>query len=259
MAVVLFLFLFCGDSCGRERAAVVTERRRIARELHDTVGNRLLVMALHARRLSAADTSAPASGEVIDDLARLTMNDLRRMLGRLTDVPDGAWQPLPGQARERPAESGSAQSLVRAVEGIARLMPPGRVAVSCHDGGAERALAPAVRQAALSIAQECITNGVKHGTGVVRVRIGFATGVRITVVNRVAGPGRALSSVFGSSRLGLRGVRERAVAVGGTVTHGPAPAGGFQVSVWLPAPFRPAGRPVRNEPRDVAACASPPS
>ncbi|MET0864539.1 MAG: ATP-binding protein, partial [Nakamurella sp.] len=104
-------------------------------------------------------------------------------------------------------------------------------------------LSPVISRTAFRVVQEALTNAAKHAAGSpVDVRVtGAESGINISVINtadatvvdelvRQAGGGR-----------GLAGIEERAQLVGGTLTSAPRPAGGFEVSAWLPTRLRPVG------------------
>jgi signal transduction histidine kinase len=101
--------------------------------------------------------------------------------------------------------------------------------------GAVDGIPPAVGVCAYRIVQEALSNATRHAPGAsVSVQIHrHRDTVRLTITN---GPGRSLVRLRedqGSGH-GLAGMRERAVLLGGALTAGPAPAGGFSVSAVLP-------------------------
>lgn len=191
--------------------AVRRERTRIARELHDVLGHRLVVIGLYARMLPE---SVRAGARAIDGLARVAMQDVRQVVGAL-NANDPA---VPEQRGFVSAD----------VTDMARRLPEGRVLVH-FDGpaGAEREVPAATRRAVLRIVQECLTNAIKHGTGVVVVRVAFGDQLAITVDNEI---GAARGDGTG---LGLRGIELRAAELGGTAWWGET-AGWFRVHVTLP-------------------------
>jgi signal transduction histidine kinase len=118
-------------------------------------------------------------------------------------------------------------------------------------------LSPAVALAAYRIVQESLTNVVRHA-GRVPATVGlrhYGGYLQVDVVN----DGGAAPAAFGDGTgTGLAGMRERAVALGGTLEAGPRPEGGFAVRAWLPvasvgpnpdpATGPPAARPVASRP-----------
>ncbi len=192
-------------------SAVRRERTRIARELHDVLGHRLVVIGLYARMLPE---SVRAGARAIDGLARIAMQDVRQVVGALNAVDTA----VPEQ-----------QGFVSAdVTDLTRALPDGRVLVH-FDGppGAEREVPAPTRRAVVRIVQECLTNAIKHGTGVVVARVAFGDNLTITVDNEVrAGRGDGTG-------LGLRGIELRAAELGGSAWWGET-AGRFRVHVTLP-------------------------
>ncbi|MBB1253379.1 sensor histidine kinase [Streptomyces alkaliterrae] len=219
MAIVLLLFVGREGSSAREASAVVLERRRLARELHDAVGSRLVAMALHARQLPQHAGVRGSSGQVIDELAQQTMRDLRRVLSRLD--ADGA----------EPDRGGSLEGVVGE---LVSAQPADRVRYSCAGREVDRPATPAVRHALVRITQECLANALKHGTGTVRVSLAVGEDLLLTVVNDVPSERGSLFALSGEGRRGLRGMRERASSVGGHVEYECGPDGRFEVRAWLP-------------------------
>jgi signal transduction histidine kinase len=118
------------------------------------------------------------------------------------------------------------------------------------------AVPPAAALTAYRIAQEALTNVVRHAPGAqatVAMRIG-AAGVRIRVTDTgrprgSAGPARPVSAArdaAGTAHLGIVGMRERAAVFGGTLDAAPLPGGGFQVTAFLPVPVPPAASTVTS-------------
>jgi signal transduction histidine kinase len=105
--------------------------------------------------------------------------------------------------------------------------------VTVATDGDPGALPAPVDVAAYRILQECVTNVVRHATGADTVRITFARtedDLEITVLDN----GRTDGNPVKPGGNGLRGMVERAHALGGEVVAGPVPAGGFAVHASLP-------------------------
>lgn len=100
--------------CAGVDVALRVERRRIARELHDALGNRLVVIIMHARRLPESERPA---AESIGGLATLAMQDMRQVIGGLHD----------GVRDDAPPEP---QLVSEEVAALAALLPAGRIMVS---------------------------------------------------------------------------------------------------------------------------------
>jgi signal transduction histidine kinase len=202
------------------------ERARIARELHDVVAHHISMVSVQAEtaRLTTPGLSALGARRFaeIGETARTGLTEMRRLLGVLRpDAVDSDAvadrQPQPGLAQLTglidAARSSSGSSV--------RLIVSGPVAE----------LETGVELAAFRIVQEALTNARRHAPGAaVDVELRF-TAESLLVSVRDNGPGPA-SGVGGH---GLVGMRERAVAAGGSLRAGAANGGGFRVEAALPA------------------------
>ncbi|NEC06583.1 ATP-binding protein, partial [Streptomyces sp. SID7909] len=109
---------------------------------------------------------------------------------------------------------------------------------------------PAIGAAAYRIVQESLTNAVRHAGAGVRVRVVVAPAggaLRVTVTDDGTGP----AEDGAGSGFGIVGMRERARSTGGTLTAGPRPGGGFEVSALLPLPSAPPGNHPDEPPTDA--------
>jgi signal transduction histidine kinase len=208
------------------RLAVVAERMRIARDLHDAAGHGVTAISLQAANgLRAIDDDhdmeeARTALEEVRRTARTTMEDMRKLLGLL--------RPSDGTELEN-----SRVSLTHLDQMVSECRAAG-VSVTVDRIGEERALPPIVDQAAYRIAQEALTNVLKHaGSGAAAtVRLAFdPEGVEVEVTDNGAGQ---TGGVSGGSRKGLIGMRERAELCGGRFSAGPMQSGGFRVFARLP-------------------------
>ncbi|MDQ0596007.1 signal transduction histidine kinase [Streptomyces canus] len=224
------------DSEARQRVA--EERVRIARELHDLVAHQITLA--NAQATVAAhlfDTRPEQTRTSLRELVETTghaLDELRATVGLLRQSGDAATpaEPAPGLSR-----------LPTLLESFRRA----GLEVTVHREGTARPLPPGVDLTAYRIVQEALTNVTKHaGTGSARVRLAFGRDrVTITVADdgggaRTAptaptGP-RASAVVDRPPGYGLIGMRERATAVGGQLSAGRRPEGGFLVSTQLPLP-----------------------
>ncbi|MDP4333639.1 sensor histidine kinase [Curtobacterium sp. A7_M15] len=214
----------------RERSAaqaVTLERVRIARELHDVVAHHVSLMGVQAgaaRRVIDRDPEqASASLGVVEGSARTAVEELRRMLGTLRAEGD--------------VEDDGAPS----TEGLGRI---GELAESARTAGhptdyvvvgSIRDVPPTVSAVAYRIAQEAVTNVLKHAGPSARadVRVRYLDdGVEVEVTDDGHGE-RAPRNTAGSG-LGHVGMRERVAAVGGRIEIGPRARGGWLVRAWLP-------------------------
>ena len=208
-----------------ERAAG-RERARIAREMHDILSHAVSLMIVQAEAGPVAVRRAPeraeAAFEAISATGRDAMDQLRRMLGVLRDEDSGDGRSPQPDLAELPA----LLDRVRA----------GGLDVRYETSGGLAGLPAPLAATAYRIAQEALTNTVRHArarTATVRID---RSGALLTVLVRDDGrgprttPGRAVGH-------GLAGMRERAAAHGGTATAGPGPDGrGFEVRAELPVP-----------------------
>ncbi|TDN42224.1 signal transduction histidine kinase [Curtobacterium flaccumfaciens] len=215
----------------RERSAaqaVTIERVRIARELHDVVAHHVSLMGVQAgaaRRVIDRDPAqATASLGVVEESARTAVEELRRMLGTLRSADDAL------------GDHGAPST-----EGIGRI---GELADSARTAGHPteyvvvgdtRDVPPTVSAVAFRIAQEAVTNVLKHAGPDARadVRVRYLDdGVEVEVTDDGHGE-RAARNTTGSG-LGHVGMRERVAAVGGRIEIGPRARGGYLVRAWLP-------------------------
>ncbi len=222
----------------RER---LRERARIARDMHDSLGHELALIAVRAGALQLAPGMAErhraAAAELREGAARATEH-LREIIGVLRDGdPPAAF--TGGQALTRPAGESIAELVERAhASGIpVRLTGPEPPSGAGEDGG-EPEPAPMVRLAAHRVVQEALTNAAKHAPGapvtVSLARTGEA--MVVSVVNRPPPP-RTTSTgpaADGGGGRGLAGLDERVRLAGGTLRAGPTDDGGFRVRAELP-------------------------
>ncbi|MFJ2862786.1 sensor histidine kinase [Kitasatospora sp. NPDC087314] len=219
----------------RAARAVVTERLRIARELHDSVAHSIgIITVLSGAAARVVDTKPEQTRQAltgIESTSRQTLLELQRMLGALRRAePDDA---MPGAAPLAPA--GSLADIPRLAERTA----DAGVRVHVAWRGERRLLPPEIELSAFRIVQESVTNVVRHsGARTCRVAVGYEpTGVTIEVVDDGDdGPGRPRpSAAAGGSGFGLLGMRERVSLLSGQFSAGRRPEGGFRVAARFPA------------------------
>jgi signal transduction histidine kinase len=199
------------------RRRATEERLRIARELHDVLAHKISLInvqagaALHRREPEQAYAALGA----IKNASKETLRELRRTLGVLRQVDEE--QPL-----------SPAPSLDRLDELIAHTEEAGlpvRLVVS----GDRLDLPAPVDLAAYRIVQEALTNAVRHaGEATATVLVGYHPD---RVMVEVCDDGAGTDAEEGN---GIRGMRERAAALGGTLAAGSRPGGGFLVRASLP-------------------------
>ena len=215
----------------REREAVLDERARIARELHDVVAHEVSLMVVQAgaeRRVLPDDAgSAKDTLAAIERTGRHALGEMRRLLGLRLRGGEGV--PL--------APAPSLRDVGALVERVRAAGPDVRLTVE----GVRRDLSPGLDVSAYRIVQEALTNTVKHA-GAATVRVTVRYGPRAIEVDvRDDGAGRPLPPAgdgngngHRSGGHGLVGMRERAELYGGRLDAGPLPGGGFVVHAVLP-------------------------
>jgi signal transduction histidine kinase len=233
-------------------AARLQERSRIAQEMHDQLGHRLSLITMYAGALElrAADAGS-GQAKLIRGTAQTAMSELRDTLGLLRSG-DSEDMPL------RPLGTGGLRS------DIERLVSESRAAgvdVTLNWQGADlNEVAASIRNATHRIIREALTNVHRHAAGAAAtIDVNHDRDlVRLRIVN---GSG-ALSPglVPAGTGLGLIGVRDRVLLLGGDFTSGQLRGGGFQVAAELPrhpprrgapppAVLPPVGRPEQGSDR----------
>ncbi|MBW4717099.1 sensor histidine kinase [Saccharothrix obliqua] len=207
------------------RGALVAERVRIARDLHDVVAHHVSVMGVQAgaaRRVLDRDPELARSAlHTVEETARTAIGELRGLLGVLRDEPDED----PGTPDESP---GLAQ-----LPELAALARSTGLEVAHGVYGDPRPVPEGVALSAYRIVQESLTNVVKHAharKADVRVRY-----LEEALEVEVADDGRGPSGAPGRAGFGLVGMRERVAVHGGRLEAGPRRGGGYRVRARFPA------------------------
>ncbi|MFC8315569.1 sensor histidine kinase [Gordonia sp. NPDC057258] len=206
-------------------AAVLQERARIARDLHDVVAHRMsmvVVMSQTARyRLPDVSPSAAAEFDAIAEAARTSLDEVRQLLGVLrVEGADASAAPNPGLAE---LDSLVTETRRAGAEVVLDL------AIDADEVGESAALV------IYRIVQESLANATRHAPGgrvAVEVRHGDDELVDVAVVNTAA-TGEPLQ--IGGSGVGIPGMIDRAQAVGGSLVAAPTSTGGFAVRARIPA------------------------
>jgi signal transduction histidine kinase len=207
--------------------AVIEERLRLARELHDVVAHAISVIAVQsgvgAHVAHTQPEEAAKALAAIEATSRAALTELRRLLGvlRQEGEPQGSLAPVPGLA--------DLDSL------LAEVAKAG-LGVQLRVEGTPSPLPAGLDLSAYRIVQEALTNVVKHaGPARAQVVVGYRD-QEVTV--EVTDNGRAVTAPTddGPARVGhgLIGMRERVAAFGGALEVGPRPGGGFRVAARLP-------------------------
>jgi signal transduction histidine kinase len=204
-----------------KREAVIAERARIARELHDVIAHHVSMMVVQAgaerRMLDAGNESTREVLTTIERVGRGALTEMRRLVGMLRGTDEDALAPQPG--------IGDLATLV------AQMRSAG-LDVDLQTEGDSREIPVGIALSAYRIVQEGLTNALKHAGNArttVRVRYGVDS-LELEIVDD-GDPG---SVEVDRSGHGLVGMRERVALYGGTLDAGPRPAGGFAVRVLLP-------------------------
>ncbi|MDP9145344.1 MAG: sensor histidine kinase [Actinomycetota bacterium] len=203
----------------RDRA-VLREREQLARELHDTVAHHVSAIAIQAQAgqiLASDNPDAPRKAlRVIEEEASRTLAEMRAIVGALRRGDEPELAPMPGIA-----------DIERLVPGTGE-QPRVEVELS---GGLDD-ITPAVDAAIYRLAQESITNALRHAR--------HATSVEVSVSNQgqlvrltVRDDGEAIHTGT-EPGFGLIGMSERAKLLGGTLEAGPGPVRGWVVTAVIP-------------------------
>lgn len=195
------------------------ERERLARDLHDVVAHHVSAIVIQAqagRAVAATDPDAAGNVlEVIEEEATRTLAEMRTIVGVLRGSDAGELAPQP------------------CLDDIADLAEGQPVRVDVSLGGRPE-VDPVVGTALFRIAQEALTNVIRHATTVEEVQIvveSIGDQVRLTVDDN----GRGSANPSGTAGYGLAGMAERVALLGGTFEAGPRrPGPGWRVRAQLP-------------------------
>ncbi|AEW95040.1 two-component system sensor kinase [Streptantibioticus cattleyicolor NRRL 8057 = DSM 46488] len=209
----------------RARRAMLEERTRIARELHDVVAHHMSVVAVQAE--AAPYRVAEPPNELVESFAGIRENalaaltEMRHILGMLRDDtpdPDARYAPQPS------------------LDNLDELLDNVRTAgltVSAAVSGTPRTLPKRVELSAFRIVQEALSNALRHSPGSrVEVEVGYRPdAVELRVANS---PATARVRRQPGSGHGVLGMRERATTLGGTLRAGRRDDGWYEVVACLP-------------------------
>lgn len=199
------------------------ERAELARELHDTVAHHVSAIAVRAqagRVLAVNQPDAAADAlVVIEEEASRALEEMRAMIGALRQDGDGPPDLAPQQG-------------IRDIERLTSATGPGpRIDLEMVGDLAD--LRPSVDAAGYRIAQEAITNALRHAHHPTLIRVevsGDPDCVRLTIDD----DGRSGAGGTATSGYGLVGMAERAKLLGGVFEAGPRADGGWTVRAALP-------------------------
>jgi signal transduction histidine kinase len=197
------------------------EREQLARELHDTVAHHVSAIVVRAQAGRVVAESRPGAAvealEVIEAEGSRTLTEMRTMVGALRERDDADLAPQGGAA--------DIQRLARSV-GDEPL-------VEVHLSGDLEDLSPSVGAASYRIAEESITNALRHARHATRIVV-LVTGEPDYIRLTVRDDGDAVSTIRPRDGYGVVGMTERATLLGGTLQVGPGSDRGWVVDAALP-------------------------
>jgi signal transduction histidine kinase len=216
------------------RRAVVEERARIARELHDVIAHHVSMMVVQAEAgpvvVERDPPTAARAFDSIGSIGRQALAEMRRLLGVLRE--DG----------ERGAPSFAPQPGLEQLPALVDQVRGAGLDAELLVEGSRPELPPGIDLSAYRIVQEALTNALRHGgPGAARVLVRYGDGeLRLEVRDHAGGDrsGRAEGDLDGGGGAGhgMVGMRERVHLFDGELRAGPCPDGGFAVAARLPLP-----------------------
>jgi signal transduction histidine kinase len=208
------------DRDRQAQIAVAAERTRLAREMHDVIAHSLSVMITLNDAAAAIEPSLPVRDVLAQtsEVGRQALGEMHRMLGVLRDGEATEFAPQPGLG-----QLPELVSMVRSAGLRVELAVTG-----------DPAVIPATAQLALyRIAQESLTNVVKHGRNVEHVKVALTLRGQLVDL-RVDNDGSPVEQAAGLVEgHGLSGMSERTRLFGGELSAGPAGGGGWSVRARL--------------------------
>jgi signal transduction histidine kinase len=206
----------------QERAfsqARLLEREQLARELHDSVAHHMMAITVQAQAaraiLSARPDDAKTALAAIEEESKQALTELRALVGSMREEGDAALAP-----------AGRITDL--AVLAARTTRPTIEVELSGNLEG----LPPAVERAVYRVAQESITNAVKHARNATKIQVRISAGDP-SIKLSVRDDGDSTGAIRGAG-FGLIGMAERAALLGGSFEAGPLAQGGWQVAAVFP-------------------------
>jgi signal transduction histidine kinase len=203
------------------REAVVEERARIARELHDVIAHHVSMIVLQAgaerRVLDDSNESTREVLETVEQTGRSALTEMRRLLGMLRGDANEPLTPQPGLSD---------------VPVLVTQLREAGLPVELHVEGERRELPVGIELSAYRIVQEALTNALKHA-GEAKASVSIRYGSE-SLELEIADDGAGATTPVPSGGHGLVGMRERVALYGGRLDAGRRPSGGFAVRVLLP-------------------------
>ncbi len=216
----------------REQRARLAERLRIARELHDIVAHHLSVVVIQAQgaqRMTDVDAGRARTAMAdVERTGRTALEEMRRLLGllRTGEVTDPGSDPGSAVAYGPALGLADVDDLAERTRGVG-------LPVTVLRQGAAREVPEDVGLTVYRVIQEALTNVLKHaGSASAVVTLSFADDLNVVITDD--GRGAAADAGLPGAGLGTSGMAERVTALGGTLTAGPRPGGGYQVHARIP-------------------------
>ena len=210
------------EQAAKAGRAVAEERTRIARELHDVVAHRVTLMTVQAGAAKTVAADDPEGAlramEAVEHAGRQALGELRHLLGVL---------------RPEAEVDGLGPRLgIADVPALVDQLKEAGLDVSLTINDVPTDLPARVDLSTYRIVQEALTNVLKHAGPGARGEVTLGTDCHGHAIE-VLDDGHGVSTLPGSG-LGIVGMRERALLLGGSLDAGPRPGGGFQVVAHLP-------------------------
>ncbi len=204
--------------------AAARERARIARDIHDVLAHSLTALSIQAQATRQVLAQQPElAGQMLDEMAAMLRESIvesRRVVGLLRE------------ATQAPGDTGPLGARLRALaERFAE-----RTSMQCtlEEIGQARELNEAQEKTLHFAVQEALTNAYRHGSSQhVWMTLRWQAS-EVSLEARDDGTGQPALTFEGKGGQGLRGMRERAGALGGTLSAGPREDGGFAIRLTLP-------------------------
>jgi signal transduction histidine kinase len=206
------------------REAVVEERARIARELHDAIAHNVSMMVVQAgaerRLLNGSGDSTREVLETIEQVGRGALTEMRRLVGMLRSENGDPLAPQPG---------------LDDLPTLAMQVREAGLPVELRVEGERRGLPVGIELSAYRIVQEALTNALKHaGNASATVHVRYRDdSLELEIADDGAGGADAAATLAPGGH-GLVGMRERVALYGGRFDAGRRPNGGFLVRALLP-------------------------
>jgi len=206
------------------RRAVLEERVRIARELHDVIAHHVSVMGVQAgaarKVLGKQPDKVQEALSIIETSSRQAINELHQLLGFL---------------RQKSQVDGiSPQPSLKQLDVLVKEMDKSGLPVEVKIIGKERSIPESVDLSAYRIIQEALTNSLKHaGPAKATVTIEYSNNMMELDISD-DGQGKTSNNRSKSGDRGIIGMKERVNLHGGEIETGNAKGGGFFVKVKLP-------------------------